>query len=100
MADISWSAEARRDLKAIADYYKVSSPEFAKYIVDQLFHAVSRLEHFPKIGRKVPELEMDIFRERVVEEYRIIYLLQGSSIEILTIIHSRQNLLKHLKEIE
>ena len=97
MVDISWSAEARKDLKAIAEYYQISSPEYSRYIVAKLFNSVSKLNSFPQIGRKVPELNLESFRELIVENYRIVYLFEGASIEILTIVHGRRDLFKHLK---
>lgn len=100
MADLKWSAESRRDLKAIAEYFETSSPEYSKYIIDIIIESVTELEDFPEIGRKVPELNQEMFRERIVDGYRIVYLFQGSSIEILTIVHSRQDLFKHLKRKE
>lgn len=100
MADINWSAESRRDLLAIAEYFETSSPEYSKYIVNSIYNSISDLKDFPELGRMVPELDNDIFRERIIDGYRIIYLLQGNNIEILTIVHSRQDLIKHLKRID
>jgi plasmid stabilization system protein ParE len=100
MADINWSAESRRDLKTIAEYFDSTSPEYSKYIVGNIIYAVTELIDFPKIGRKVPELEQDMFRERIVDGYRIIYLIQSTGVEILTIVHSRQDLIKHLKQLD
>ena len=97
MAEVKWSAEAKRDLNAIAEYFDISSTQYSKYLVERIYNSVSELKDFPKIGRKVPELEFEIFRERIVEGYRIIYLVQDASIEILTIVHSRQDLIKQLK---
>jgi toxin ParE1/3/4 len=97
MADINWSAEAKRDLRAIAEYFDKSSPEYSKYLVENLFHSISELSNFPKMGRMVPELEQEQFREKIVEGYRVIYLFQRNSVEILTIVHSRQDLFKHLR---
>ena len=100
MADINWSAESRRDLHAIAEYFETSSPEYSKYIVQSIYNSISELKNFPELGRMVPELENEIFRERIVDGYRIIYLFQENAIEILTIVHSRQDLIKHLKRTD
>jgi len=98
MAEINWSREARRDLKAIAKFFERSSPQYSKYIVKRIFDTVSGLRDHPRIGRPIPEFEAKIFRERIVENFRILYLLQNNeTVEILTIIHSRQDVSKHLK---
>lgn len=98
MAIVNWSASAKRDLVAIGDYYDKSSPKYAKLIVERLFDAVSILKQFPAVGRRVPELELDAFRELIVEAYRIVYLLDDGeeNVEILAVVHSRQDMLKKL----
>lgn len=97
MADVNWSAESRRDLKAIAEYFELSSPRYARYIVQNIYTSITDLEDFPEMGRKVPELDNDNFRERIVDGYRVIYLYQKGLVEILTVVNSRQDLIKHLK---
>lgn len=97
MADVNWSAESKRDLKAIAEYFETSSPEYSKYIVQNIYNSISELKEFPEMGRMVPELGNENFRERIIDGYRVIYLFQKSSVEVLTIVHSRQDLMKHLK---
>ena len=72
MAEINWSSEARRDLKAIADFFESLSPQYSKYIVKRIFNTVSSLRDHPKIGRPSPEFEANIFRERIVEDFRIL----------------------------
>ncbi|MCC5913887.1 MAG: type II toxin-antitoxin system RelE/ParE family toxin [Balneolaceae bacterium] len=97
MAEINWSAESRRDLKSIAEFYEVSSASYSNFIVSRIIDAVDRIQEFPEIGRQVPKLDQDMFRERIVDGFRIIYLLQGNSCEILTTVHSRRDLIRHLK---
>ena len=100
MAEINWSREARRDLKAIAEFFETSSPQYSKHIVRRIFETVSNLREHPKIGRPIPEFEATIFRERIVEDFRILYLLQNDeTVEILTIVHSRQDVTRHLKRL-
>ncbi len=100
MAVIRWSSAARQDLAAIRDYYEQSSPNYARTIISKLFGAVTNLELFPRMGRQVPELEDEAFREVIVEDYRVVYLLLGDNekpdVEVLTIAHSRQDLMKKL----
>jgi plasmid stabilization system protein ParE len=68
--------------------------------MQSIYDSVSDLKDFPELGREVPELEQKMFRERIVDGYRIIYLFQENSVEILTIVHSRQDLIKHLKRTD
>jgi addiction module RelE/StbE family toxin len=97
MAEVNWSDQSKKDLRAIAEYFGQSSQTYAQYIVTNIYSSVSELKEHPKIGRKVPELDLEFFRERIVEDYRIIYLLQENFVEVMTIVHSRQDLLRYLK---
>lgn len=98
MARILWSNEARRDIRAIAEYFENESPAYAMSIVRTLYGAVGRLEQFPKSGRKVPEIGNELFREVIVAGYRIVYLTSEDCVEIVTIAHGRQDMEKKLRD--
>ena len=100
MAVVRWSSVARHDLRAIRDYFENSSPAYARTIIGKLFASVSNLETFPRMGRQVPEIENEAFRELIVENYRVVYFVteedDQAEVELLTIAHSRQDLSKKL----
>ncbi len=96
MAVVKWSLAAKGDLAAIRDYYETVSPDYTRTIVGKLYEAVLQLEAFPRMGRRVPELEMEDFRELIVERYRVVYLVSGEDVNVLAIAHSRQDLAKKL----
>lgn len=100
MAVVNWSSEARQDLHDIRDYYESRSPQYAQEIVGELLEAGSRLEAFPRMGRKVPELESATFREVIVEDYRLVYMVHGeredATVDVLALAHARQDLRKKL----
>ncbi len=93
---VNWSAEAKRDLADIVDYYEDRSPEYARALVRQIYESVGRLEQFPQMGRSVPELSLKSFRELIVAGYRVVYLVSKEEVDILAIAHSRQDLIKKL----
>ncbi len=93
---VNWSAEAKRDLADIVDYYEDRSPEYARALVRQIYESVGRLEQFPQMGRYVPELSLKSFRELIVAGYRVVYLVSKEEVDILVIAHSRQDLIKKL----
>lgn len=97
MADIVWTEEALSDLEAIGDYFERSSPQYATTIVDRLYTAVEPLSEHPKMGRRVPEVDHASLRELIVEGYRVIYQLREERIEIITVVHSRQDLPKKFR---
>ena len=96
MAVLNWTTSALADIDSIGEYYALSSPEYAKSVIAQFYHTVSRLERFPNLGRKVPELDLEHIRELLVNGYRIIYLVDDLSIDILAIVHGRQDLIRKL----
>jgi addiction module RelE/StbE family toxin len=100
MADVVWTEEALSDLEAIGDYFERASPQYASTIVDRLYSCVEPLTEHPKMGRRVPEVDHTSLRERVVEGYRVLYQLQDGRIEIIAVVHSRQNLPKKFRQRE
>lgn len=98
MAKIVWSEEARSDLEAIGEYFERTSPQYASAIVSRLYNSVEQLADYPKLGRTVPEIEHESLRELIVEEYRVVYQLQEERIEIVTVLHSRQDLAQKFRQ--
>jgi len=98
MADIVWTDESLDDLDAIGEFHGRTSFAYASSLVERLYGAPDVLASFPKLGRKVPEIDHESVRELLVERYRVIYQLRRARIEILAVLHSRQDLRKKLRE--
>jgi toxin ParE1/3/4 len=88
MAQISWTSQALDDLQAIGDFIARDTPAFAQVLVDKVFDGVQRLENFPRSGRIVPEINQENIREIILGSYRIVYLLDGDVVNILTVFHA------------
>ena len=89
---VAWSAEARADLRRIAEFVAQDSPTYASTIVDAVLARVARLGEFPRMGRVVPELGDESFRELLVSSYRVMYRLEADSVVIAAVIHSKRSL--------
>jgi len=61
-------------------------------MVDRLRKAVERLRRFPGSGVRVHEWDRPDLREIVVGNYRVIYRLKESVVEMLTVIHAASRL--------
>ena len=96
MVEVIWSPEAKADLHEIAEYISGDSVHYAEATVSRLTASVERLKKFPSSGRIVPELGVSFIREIVLGNYRIVYRFSSTHCEIVTVLHSRQDLLKHL----
>ena len=98
MAEVIWSPQAKADLHEIAEYISGDSVHYAEATVSRIIASVERLKKFPSSGRIVPELGMLAIREVVLGNYRIVYRLSKMYCEVVTVLHSRQDLLKHLSK--
>lgn len=50
------------------------------------------------MGRRVPETELDHIREIVRDGYRIVYFVGEDMVEVLAVLHGRQDLGKKLRQ--
>ena len=87
MAEIVWSPQAIADVESIKAYISRDSEHYAALIVARLIAAVERLDAFPESGRIVPEIHDAAIREVLWRNYRIVYRLVGSSVEVVTVFH-------------
>jgi len=74
---------------------RVHRAEFAGYAdqtVDRLTRRTEQIEVFPESGRAVPEYERDDIRELIEQPYRVIYQIGEEYIDVLSVLHSRQQL--------
>lgn len=61
-------------------------------MVERLRKAVERLKRFPGSGARVHEWDRPDLREVVVGNYRVVYRLKESVVEIITVIHAASRL--------
>lgn len=91
---VEWTDEALRHLQAIVDYISEDSPDRAFDFAAKIESKALRLGHFPQSGRIVPEWQdaSIIFREIVVDNYRLIYRIRKQTVEITTVYHGMRQL--------
>ncbi len=87
---IIWSPLAIDRASELAEYIALDKPSAADKWITKLFSKVKQLASSPKIGRVVPEIGDEQFRELIYGNYRIIYRIEKNQISILTIRHGRQ----------
>ena len=89
---VVWTKRASDDLYQVFDtlssYSNIRAETVVEAIIDQAFH----LEQFPRMGRVVPEVNIDSIREIIVHQYRVIYLVNAQGVEILAVRHSSKPL--------
>jgi addiction module RelE/StbE family toxin len=82
---IRFSPRARTDLRRIAHRIAVDNPEAARRWVHKLEERARLAGRSPRLGRKVPEVDREDIREAIVGNYRIVYVVQAKTVDILTI---------------
>jgi plasmid stabilization system protein ParE len=88
---VRWTVHALAQLRHINGYIADDSPLYAKRVTDAIVRKTVGLDKLPYQGRKVPELNEDIIRELPIYSYRIIYEMKMDAVEILAVIHKRQD---------
>jgi len=85
--NISFSKSAIDDLKSIKEYYqKQGVPQFVVAIVEH----IETLTAHPDIGRITPEFNDDSIRELIHSPFRIVYLRESESINIIRVWRSER----------
>ena len=84
---------AKSDIKNIFNYSHNISSNYARKIIKKIYGEITSLQHSPYIGRYVPELSDKHYRERICENYRIIYYVSetNNTIFIQYILCEKQN---------
>jgi plasmid stabilization system protein ParE len=89
---LRWTEHAVTQLAAIAEYISLDSPVYAEQVVDQVVRRLAQAQLFPELGRVVPELGRADVRELLEVPYRVIYRVAPDAIEVLAVVHARQQL--------
>lgn len=89
--ELIWVETAAEDLEQIQNYIAEDNIDAAINFTEAIFEEVENIPLQPYRGRKIPEILKDEYRELLFRRYRIMYRINGTTIFILAIIHSRIN---------
>jgi plasmid stabilization system protein ParE len=92
MGRVVWTDPEIADLRNIIDYIARDSPRYAIQVGERIYEAAGNLELGPQAGWKVPEFDVDHFREVLMRPYRIIYEIRGDACYIVAVIHASRDL--------
>ena len=87
MVKLIWSSEAADNLEEICEYISRDSEYYARLFAQKIIMLVEEIADFPMAGRIVPEFQQDDLRERIFQNYRIVYRTKPDAVEIVTIMH-------------
>ena len=87
---IYWSPLALDRLDEVIDFVAENSPVEAEKLAEEIFDAGDNLTKFPQMGRIVPELQSDKFREIIIKNHRVVYRPEKKKVFVLTVRYTRQ----------
>ena len=94
MVKVVWTDQAITDLSNIGEFIAKNSERYAQEVVRSLFESINIVETHPKVGRIVPEYNVDDLRELIKGSYRIVYrIVDKSRIDVLAVHHSARQLI-------
>ena len=85
-----WSELAVERLNDIIDFISEDNLDNALSWSQSIFENVDKLLKFPEMGRNLPELNNEKYRELILGNYRVIYKIEAEFITILTIRNFKQ----------
>jgi len=90
---VKWTIGAREDLVELVRVIAEDNPPAARRTSMKLRARSRDLSRFPEMGRMVPEIKDEMIRELVTPPYRLIYRVGPDVLEVLAVVHSRQDLM-------
>lgn len=91
-AKIRWAPRAASDFEDICNNIAKDSEFYATLFAKKIIAIIKNIPQFPKAGRIVPEYRDENLREKIYENYRIVYRIRGDIIEIVGICHGAKPL--------
>lgn len=85
---IRWSPKAADSFEYICNFIGKNSKFYACILANKINEIVTYIPSFPESGRIVPEYQDPNLREKIFQNYRIVYRIKGNFIEIVTISHA------------
>lgn len=94
---ITWSTQARRDLRAIRDFIARDSEHYARLQIERLMDRVERISEMPSIGHPVHDYKDSGLRELHEGTYRLIDDPLPAELRVVTIVHMTQRMIRRIK---
>ena len=92
---IKWVSPALKDLDEIIEYISKKNLIYSEKVMDKIYEQVGKLDLNPERCGIVPELEKYgylIYRQLIVDYWKIIFKIEGNIVYIMIVIDGRRNL--------
>lgn len=88
---VYWTSDALDHVTVIGEYLGLTSSAHADAIVNRFFDRARQLEDNPQLGPVYPKAKLPQIRQLLVGNYRIVYYIGRSQLDILAVMHQRQS---------
>jgi len=88
MAKLIWSPRSLDDIDSICRYIARDSERYARLFGERVLAMAESIAERPLAGAMVPEYQRQDLRERLLQNYRMVYRVRGDVVEIATIVHA------------
>ena len=92
---VQWAEAAVRDLEELVCFIAADSEGDAERVLKRIESRAATPESSPGRGRVVPELAhfgMRTWRELIVRPYRLVYRIEGDTVNVLAVFDGRRDL--------
>jgi len=91
MAEVIWTMRAVEQVEQIGSFIEKDSPFQARRVVQLIVQETRKIREHPRIGKMIPEVEEDRYRELRVFSYRILYkILNENKIAVIGVVHGQR----------
>ncbi len=91
MAEVIWTIKAVEQVEQISSFIEKNSPFQARRVVQLIIRETRKLRDHTRIGKMIPEVQEDRYRELRVFSYRILYrILDEDRIAIIGVVHGQR----------
>lgn len=99
---VIWTDTAISHITEFIDDARVNSENNVKTYINKLLDYVEVLDDMPKMGKNLEYIFDNSYevRQLIYEKHRIIYHIKDKDIVILSVIHTRLDIDKALKELQ
>jgi toxin ParE1/3/4 len=88
MAKLVWSPRALADVDAACQYIGRDSLRYAHLFAERIVAMIETIPRHPWLGAVVSEYGREELRERIFQNYRVVYRVHEDSVEVVTIVHA------------
>jgi addiction module RelE/StbE family toxin len=91
---IRWAKSVLNKIEAQKEYIAEDSPERAKIWAQTIKAKQKVIKNNPFLGRIVPEFELSNYRELIIGNYRLVYVIHDEYIDFVQFWNCKENIQK------